>query len=111
VATAGALPQLSGGGLVVKEVAGERVLFLRIADGTPYAYRPECPGCHGSLEDGSLTGAGLVGAELTCPGCGHRYDVVRAGRCLDAPELYLEPVPLLVDEAGLVRVAIQAGVA
>jgi Fe-S cluster biogenesis protein NfuA/nitrite reductase/ring-hydroxylating ferredoxin subunit len=110
-APAGALPQLSGGGLLLKEVAGEPVLFLRLSDGTPYAYRPECPGCHGSLEDGSLTGAGLVGAELTCPGCGHRYDVVRAGRCLDAPELYLEPVPLLVDEAGLVRVAIQAGVA
>jgi Fe-S cluster biogenesis protein NfuA/nitrite reductase/ring-hydroxylating ferredoxin subunit len=110
-ATAGGSPLLSGGGLLLKEVAGEPVLFLRLSDGTPYAYRPECPGCHGSLEDGSLTGAGLVGAELTCPGCGHRYDVVRAGRCLDAPELYLEPVPLLVDEAGLVRVAIQAGVA
>jgi Fe-S cluster biogenesis protein NfuA/nitrite reductase/ring-hydroxylating ferredoxin subunit len=110
-AAAGALPQLSGGGLLLKEVAGEPVLFLRLDDGTPYAYRPECPACQGSLEDGSLRGEGLVGAELTCPGCGHRYDVVRAGRCLDAPDLYLEPVPLLVDEAGLVRVAIQAGVA
>jgi hypothetical protein len=48
--------------------------------------------------------------ELACPSCRHRYDVVRAGRCLDAPELQLEPVPLLVDEAGLVRVAVQAGV-
>jgi hypothetical protein len=34
--------------------------------------------------------------------------VVRAGRCVDAPELHLEPVPLLVDEAGFVRVAVQA---
>ena len=66
------------------------------------------PGCGGSLEDGPLESAGLVGAELTCPRCGNRYDVVRAGRCLDAPELHLEPVPLLVDEAGLVRVAVQA---
>jgi Fe-S cluster biogenesis protein NfuA/nitrite reductase/ring-hydroxylating ferredoxin subunit len=110
-APAGALPQLSGGGLLLKEIAGERVLFLRVPDGTPYAYRPECPGCEASLEDGVLTSEGLVGAELTCAGCGHAYDVVRAGRCLDAPELHLEPVPLLVDAAGLVRVALQAGVA
>ncbi len=71
----------------------------------------DCPGCGSSLEGGTLAGAGLVGAELSCPGCAHRYDVVRAGRCLDAPELHLEPVPLLVDDAGLIRVAVQAGVA
>jgi Fe-S cluster biogenesis protein NfuA/nitrite reductase/ring-hydroxylating ferredoxin subunit len=108
-APAGALPQLSGGESLLKEVAGEPVLFVRLADGTPYAYRPECPGCGGSVEDGPVESAGLVGAQLTCPHCRHRYDVVRAGRCLDAPELHLEPVPLLVDEAGLVRVAVQAG--
>jgi Fe-S cluster biogenesis protein NfuA/nitrite reductase/ring-hydroxylating ferredoxin subunit len=108
-ATAGALPQLAGGGLLLKEVAGERVLFMKLENGTPYAYRPECPGCEGSLEGGTLEGAGLIGAELICPGCGHHYDVVRAGRCLDAPELHLEPVPLLVDDSGLVRVAVQAG--
>jgi hypothetical protein len=50
----------------------------------------------------------VVGAELICPHCRHRYDVVRAGRCLDAPEMHLEPVPLLVDETGLVRVAVSA---
>lgn len=107
---AGALPQLAGGELLLKEIAGERVLFLRLVDGTPYAYRPECPGCEGSLDGGALESAGLVGAELTCPTCGHRFDVVRAGRCVDAPDLHLEPVPLLVDEAGLVRVAVHAGV-
>ena len=106
-AAAGALPQLAGGGTLLKEIVGEPVLFLRLGDGTTYAYRPECPGCAGSLEHGSLDSAGLVGAELTCPGCGHRYDVVRAGRCVDAPELHLEPVPLLVDDAGLVRVALR----
>jgi Fe-S cluster biogenesis protein NfuA/nitrite reductase/ring-hydroxylating ferredoxin subunit len=108
-ATAGALPQLSSGGLLLKDVAGEPVLFLRLPDGTPYAYRPQCPGCAGSLQEGTLRSAGLVGAELACPGCGHRYDVVRAGRCVDAPELHLEPVPLLVDESGLVRIALHAG--
>ncbi|MDQ3644087.1 MAG: NifU family protein [Actinomycetota bacterium] len=107
-APAGALPQLSGGGVLLKRIAGEQVLFLRLEDGTPYAYRPECPGCGGSLEAGVLERAGLVGAELACPDCGHRYDVVRAGRCVDAPELHLEPVPLLVDTAGLVRVAVQS---
>ena len=109
-AAAGALPQLAGGGLLLKEVAGERVLFMKLENGTPYAYRPQCPGCEGSLEDGTLERAGLVGAELECPGCGHRYDVVRAGRCVDAPDLHLEPVPLLIDDSGLVRVAVQAGV-
>jgi Fe-S cluster biogenesis protein NfuA/nitrite reductase/ring-hydroxylating ferredoxin subunit len=106
---AGALPQLSGGGVLLKQIAGESVLFLRLPDGTPYAYRPECPSCAGSVAEGSLESAGLVGAQLTCPHCGHRYDVVRAGRCLDSPELHLEPVPLLVDQEGLVRVAVQAG--
>ncbi len=110
-AAAGALPQLAAGGVLVKEIAGEPILFLRLQDGTPYAYRPDCPGCQGSLEEGSLESSGLVGAELTCPSCRRRFDVVRAGRCLDAPELHLEPVPLLVDEADLVRVAVQAGVA
>jgi Fe-S cluster biogenesis protein NfuA/nitrite reductase/ring-hydroxylating ferredoxin subunit len=106
-AAAGALPQLAGGGTLLKEIVGEAVLFLRLDDGTTYAYRPDCPGCGGSLEHGSLDSAGLVGAELACPACGHRYDVVRAGRCVDAPGLHLEPVPLLMDDAGLVRVALR----
>jgi nitrite reductase/ring-hydroxylating ferredoxin subunit len=104
---AGALPQLARGGTLLKEIVGEAVLFLRLDDGTTYAYRPDCPGCGASLEHGTLASAGMIGAELACAGCGHRYDVVRAGRCVDAPELHLEPVPLLVDETGLVRVAMR----
>jgi Fe-S cluster biogenesis protein NfuA/nitrite reductase/ring-hydroxylating ferredoxin subunit len=107
--TAGALPMLAAGGTLLKEVAGERILFLRLQDGRTYAYRPQCPECEGSLEGGSLESVG-ASAELTCPHCRHRYDVVRAGRCLDAPGLHLEPVPLLVGDDGLVRVAVQAGV-
>ena len=103
-AQAGALPQLNGGGTLLKEVAGEPLLFLRL-DGTHYAYRPQCPACEASLEE-----AVLDGAELTCAACGRRYDARRAGRGLDDPQLHLEPVPLLTDEAGLVRVALQAGV-
>jgi Fe-S cluster biogenesis protein NfuA/nitrite reductase/ring-hydroxylating ferredoxin subunit len=101
--TAGALPQIAGGGTLLKQVGGEAILFLRL-DGTAYAYRPDCPGCGGSLE-----AAALRGAQLVCPVCEHHFDARRAGRCLDAPDLHLEPVPLLTDDAGLVRVAIRAG--
>jgi Fe-S cluster biogenesis protein NfuA/nitrite reductase/ring-hydroxylating ferredoxin subunit len=99
-ATAGGLPELSGGGTLVKAVSGDSVLFIAIED-TYYAYRPLCPGCSEELETATLTGA-----ELTCASCAQRFDIRRAGRCLDQPELYLEPVPLLVDDTGLVKVAL-----
>ncbi|HEX4760955.1 MAG TPA: NifU family protein [Thermoleophilaceae bacterium] len=101
----GTLAELSGGGTVVKEVRGDRMLFLR-PDDTFFAYRDGCPGCHGSLEE-----ATLQLAELTCAACGHRYDVIRAGRCLDEPQLYLEPVPLLIDDTGIAKLALRAAVA
>lgn len=97
---AGGLPELAGGGLVIKQVGGQAVLFLRAA-GRLYGYRPSCPAC-----DQSLAGAALDGGEICCEGCGSRYDVLRAGRCLDSPQLHLEPVPLLVSEDGLVKVAL-----
>ncbi len=101
-AMAGGMPQLSGGGVLLKEVSGESVLFLRPSERV-YAYRPGCPGCMDTLAEATLRAN-----ELTCPSCGNRYDVLRAGRCLDAPQLHLEPVPLLVDDAGLVKVALGA---
>lgn len=104
-ATAGSLAELAGGGTTVKEVSGELLLFVRIETDS-YAYRPACPGCQSSLE-----GAGLRGAELTCGGCSRRYDVRRAGRCLDEPRLFLEPVPLLLGDTGLVKVALATAVA
>ena len=88
----GGLPQLSGGGTLVKEISGEPLLFLRLGDDF-YAYRHLCPGCGESLEEGSLKEA-----ELSCSECERRYDVRRAGRCLDDPQLHLEPIPLLVSE-------------
>ena len=48
-------------------------------------------------------------AVLTCPACGAHYDVRRAGACLDAADLHLDPFPLLV-EAGTVTVAVPATV-
>ncbi len=80
---------------MVKKISGEPVLFLKLGDDF-YAYRHLCPGCGESLEEGSLKEA-----ELTCSGCGHSYDVRRAGRCLDDPQLHLEPIPLLVSEVAV----------
>lgn len=91
----GGLPQLPSGGMLVKEVSDEPVLFLKLGDDF-YAYRHLCPGCGESLE-----GGGLDEAVLTCWECSRRYDVRRAGRCLDEPQLHLEPIPLLVDEVAV----------
>ncbi|MCW3046077.1 MAG: nitrogen-fixing NifU domain protein [Solirubrobacterales bacterium] len=101
-AMAGGMPELRGGGHVLRDVAGEPVLFIAM-DESFYAYRPVCPGCDGSLAD-----AAVADAELACPSCGRHYDVRRAGRCADTPELHLQPVPLLVDDAGMVKVAMGA---
>ena len=96
----GGLPQLAAGGTVLREVSGEQLLFARV-DSTPYAYRGPCPACAAELD-----GAELEEGELVCLGCGKRFDLRRAGRCLDVPSLSLEPVPLLESEAGLLKVAV-----
>jgi Fe-S cluster biogenesis protein NfuA/nitrite reductase/ring-hydroxylating ferredoxin subunit len=95
---------LSGGEMLAREISGEPVLFVKLANDL-YAYRNLCPGCGQSLEGGSLRVA-----DLGCPGCGRRYDVRRAGRCLDDPGLHLEPVPLLVGEEGTVKIALPSAV-
>jgi Fe-S cluster biogenesis protein NfuA/nitrite reductase/ring-hydroxylating ferredoxin subunit len=101
-AMAGGMPELRGGGQVLRDVAGEPVLFIAM-DESFYAYRPICPHCDGSLADAAVTDS-----EVHCPSCGKRYDVRGAGRCPDTPELHLQPVPLLVDDAGMVKVAMGA---
>jgi Fe-S cluster biogenesis protein NfuA/nitrite reductase/ring-hydroxylating ferredoxin subunit len=90
---------LSGGEMLAREVSGEPVLFLKLGDDL-FSYRDLCPDCGVSLEYGDLDGAALA-----CPGCGNRYDVRRAGRALDASGAHLVPVPLLVGEEGVVKVA------
>jgi nitrite reductase/ring-hydroxylating ferredoxin subunit len=96
---------LSSGGATVKRVDGDDVLFLRLED-SYYAYRPSCPGCHATLGPAAIEGVNIV-----CSGCGLSFDAIRAGRCLDQPQLQLEPVPLLADQSGLVKVALRAAVA
>jgi nitrite reductase/ring-hydroxylating ferredoxin subunit len=91
------LPHLADGGMMALEVSGLPLLFVK-TEGTFYAYHNACPGCEQSLERGVL-----YGAQLACAACKHHYDVRRAGRCLDSPDLYLEPIPLLVQD-GIVKV-------
>jgi Fe-S cluster biogenesis protein NfuA/nitrite reductase/ring-hydroxylating ferredoxin subunit len=98
--TVGQLRDLPSGGKLVKHVAGAPLLFLSLMDNI-YAYASACPACGHSLED-----AELRASEVRCAGCGNHYDAIRAGRCLDDRELSLEPVPLLVDSSGLVKVAL-----
>src|SRR4051812_5485412 len=103
-ATVGSLPELRAADTVVKDVGGASLLFAELGESL-YAYRATCPGCSGSLD-----GAALDGGELACPGCGRHFDARRAGRCTDEPQLSLEPVPLLSDDAGIARVALPAAV-
>ncbi|MGH2761741.1 MAG: NifU family protein [Thermoleophilaceae bacterium] len=102
--TVGGLPELRARSTLVKKVAGASLVFASL-DEDLYAYRNSCPGCEGSLE-----GAPLANGEMGCPECGRSFDVRRVGRCLEEPQLSLEPVPLLTDDAGIAKVALPAGV-
>lgn len=101
---AGALPQLAGGGLLLKELAGQPVLFVRVGD-SYQAYRPQCPACGASLGD-----AQLQQAVLRCQGCQHRFDLRRGGRCVEAADRALSPLPVAVTDIGLVKVALPSAV-
>lgn len=83
-----------------KAVGGRLNLLLCNVDGTLFAYRNACA-CHGLPFEKGL----LEGALLTCPRNGYRYDVRRAGACLNDPALHLDPFPLLVKD-GVVKVAL-----
>jgi len=80
-------------------VGDTQVLFC-LVNNTFYAYDPACPGCGQKLDYAQLEGTALV-----CPTCGQHYDVIRAGRGLDQPNLNLEPYPLL-EEHGLIKIAL-----
>jgi nitrite reductase/ring-hydroxylating ferredoxin subunit len=84
-------------------VQEEPLLFMQVA-GTYYAYRNRCGDCGAPLDSGILEGT-----TLRCVSCGRSYDVCRAGRSLDAAGLFLEAVPLLMED-GAVKVALPAAV-
>ena len=85
--------------LKMMKVSGRAVLFCKVGDAL-YAYDDDCPGCSQPLHAGSLEASSLI-----CNGCRQRFDVIRAGRGLDQPELHLEPFPLLI-EGGRAKVAL-----
>ncbi len=95
------LDTLAEGGLVAKTVQQTALLFCRVAE-TYYAYRNRCRNCSAPLDQGKLELVALV-----CGACGKQYDVTRAGRCLDTPSLFLEPIPLLVKD-GQIKVSLPA---
>ncbi|WP_328320245.1 NifU family protein [Streptomyces sp. NBC_00388] len=69
-----------------------------------FAFRDWCARCERSLEGAALArrlGGGSGDAVLRCPGCHAHYDVRRAGACLDAEGLHLDPLPLLMDGAAV----------
>jgi Fe-S cluster biogenesis protein NfuA/nitrite reductase/ring-hydroxylating ferredoxin subunit len=83
----------------VLDADAQGLVVLRLGDDT-FAYVDRCPECAERVVQ--------MGEELRCSGCGHRFDVRRAGRCIDDDRLHLEPVPLLVGADGSVKVAVPA---
>jgi len=86
--------------VAAREVQGGRIVLCRLGDGL-YAYHDACAAC-----GGTLVGGRLEGQLLACPACGRRYDMRRAGRGVESPDVQLVPVPLLEDATG-VRIALQ----
>lgn len=93
------LASLAQSSVQVLEVRGRPVLFCRLGEAF-YAYSNTCPSCGQPLH-----GAHLELTSLVCPECRQQYDVIRAGRGLDQPDLHLEPFPLLFEQ-GRARVAL-----
>jgi Fe-S cluster biogenesis protein NfuA/nitrite reductase/ring-hydroxylating ferredoxin subunit len=82
-----------------REVRGRSIVFCRLGESL-YAYDNQCPDCRQPLHDAYLQMTSLV-----CVNCGSRFDVIRAGRGLENPNLHLEPFPLLFEQ-GRARVAL-----
>ena len=92
-------------------VAGTTVLASRIGDEL-FAYQDRCGSCDASLAGAALhRGMGAAGGPvLRCPRCRAHFDVKHAGVGLDddaGPDVYLEPVPLLVRD-GVLSMAVLA---
>jgi Fe-S cluster biogenesis protein NfuA/nitrite reductase/ring-hydroxylating ferredoxin subunit len=95
------LPRFIIGDLAAMEVGGAKIVVCRVGE-TLYAYQDSCPSCGVALREGPLREN-----ILTCSSCGRRYDVRRAGQCIDAGELHMQPLPLLVEKDG-VKIAVGA---
>jgi Fe-S cluster biogenesis protein NfuA/nitrite reductase/ring-hydroxylating ferredoxin subunit len=107
-----AAADLAAGGATTTTVADTRLLLCRVGADL-FAFRDRCARCEAGLADAVLArrlGGEAGDAVLRCPSCGAHYDVRRAGACLDAPDLHLDPLPLLAD-GPTVSVALPAPVA
>ncbi len=96
----------SGGvaGFVVAETA---IVVCRI-ESDLFAFLDRCARCEESLAGATLArrlGGAAGDALLRCPACHTHYEVRRAGAGVDAPDLHLDPLPLLVTD-GVVSVAV-----
>ncbi|MGZ8649246.1 MAG: NifU family protein, partial [Solirubrobacteraceae bacterium] len=90
-------------GAVCGTSAGGRSLVVANVAGDLLAYRNRCAGCGAALDHGDLSGG-----TLHCPSCARGFDLPLAGRCVSEDGLQLEPVPLLREDGGGVRVALAA---
>jgi Fe-S cluster biogenesis protein NfuA/nitrite reductase/ring-hydroxylating ferredoxin subunit len=90
-------------GAVTGASAGGRSLVVANVAGDLLAYKNRCAGCGAALDHGDLSGG-----TLHCPSCARGFELPLAGRCVSEEGLQLEPVPLLREDGGGVRVAVAA---
>ncbi len=93
------LTALVEGAVQTIEISGRPILFCRVGENY-YAYNDTCPECGQTMHAPLLKITALV-----CPTCKQSFDVMRAGRGLDKPSLYLEPFPLLIEQ-GQAKIAL-----
>ena len=91
---------LALGAVMGASVGGKALVVANVA-GDLLAYRNRCAGCGGALDHGDLSGG-----TLHCPSCARGFALPLAGRCVSEDGLQLEPVPLLREVDGGVRVAL-----
>lgn len=105
------LATLVDGAVACAAVGQTQVLGCRI--GTElFAFRDRCARCDATLAGATLArrlGGAIGDAVLRCPSCLTHYEVRRAGACIEAPDLHLDPLPLLVN-GGVASVAVPAAV-
>jgi len=105
------LAELSPGNVAGFVVAETSILVCRV-DSDLFAFLDSCARCETTLTGATLSrrlGGAVGDALLRCPTCQAHFEVRRAGACLDAAELHLDPLPLLV-KGDVVSVAIPASV-
>jgi Fe-S cluster biogenesis protein NfuA/nitrite reductase/ring-hydroxylating ferredoxin subunit len=100
--TVDGIARLAPGALAAVPVGGVGLVVANV-NGDLLAYRNACAGCGARLEHAELTGG-----TLRCLQCARGFELPLAGRCVDEAGLQLEPVPLLREDDGRVRVALAA---